>query len=42
VVDVDGDGVFEVHSSVNTCDPSCAEGDYITTIYRWNGTDYVS
>jgi hypothetical protein len=40
-VDVDGDGTYEIEENVNTCDPSCAAASYVTTLYRWTGTDYV-
>lgn len=40
--DADADGVYEVHSEVNTCQPSCANANYETTIFRWDGQDYVA
>lgn len=39
--DVDGDGIYEVDSAINDCDPTCAEGTVNHTIYHWNGTTYA-
>lgn len=39
--DVDGDGVFEVVTATNDCDPSCADGTVTFVQHRWNGDDYV-
>jgi hypothetical protein len=41
LVDRDRDGVLEIAQSFNRCVPSCGEGKYSTTYYRWNGSDYV-
>lgn len=40
-IDVNGDGVYEVESFENDCVPSCAEAEATSTIYVWNGEDYV-
>ncbi|MCY1141565.1 hypothetical protein OWR29_26505 [Actinoplanes sp. Pm04-4] len=42
LVDRDRDGVQEISQSFNQCEPTCAEGEYVTTFYRWNGKDYVA
>ena len=41
-VDVDGDGTYEIRSEDNTCTPTCAAANYVITLYRWNGSDYVA
>lgn len=40
-IDVDGDGVYEVDSLLIDCVPSCAESDITSTMFVWNGKDYV-
>jgi hypothetical protein len=40
--DVDGDGSYEIDVGINDCDPSCAEGTYHHSIYRWTGREYAA
>ena len=40
--DADSDGTYEIISSSNDCTPSCAEGTTTSTVWRWNGHDYVT
>lgn len=40
-VDRDGDGTFEIRVELNNCTPTCAEGEYVTEFFGWNGSDYV-
>lgn len=37
----DGDGVYEIRSEINTCEPSCADGNTLVRLHRWNGQDFV-
>jgi hypothetical protein len=39
--DDNGDGIEEIHADINICDPNCAAANYVTTVYHWNGSDYV-
>lgn len=39
--DSDGDGEYEIHESINTCDPMCASGNYVDATYTWDGEWYV-
>jgi hypothetical protein len=39
-VDDNHDGTFEILEEINVCEPTCADGHYVATTYRWNGTDY--
>ncbi|GIE94457.1 hypothetical protein Ari01nite_19220 [Paractinoplanes rishiriensis] len=41
VLDADGDGRYEVETTANDCNPSCAEGTVRRAVQRWNGTDYA-
>jgi hypothetical protein len=40
--DLNDDGIYEVVSQVNTCDPNCAEGRIERTVFRWDGTVYIA
>lgn len=42
VVDVEGDGTFEIKANHNNCDPSCAEAEIMSTMYAWDGTRYAA
>lgn len=42
IVDVEGDGVFEIAQHSNDCNPTCAGGTITTEIWRWDGVDYVA
>lgn len=41
IIDTNNDGVYEIRGSLNPCSPSCAAGEISTTVYRWNGSDFV-
>ena len=41
LIDIDGDGVQEIRQSYNQCNPTCAESNYVTKVYRWNRKDYA-
>jgi peptidoglycan hydrolase-like protein with peptidoglycan-binding domain len=41
VLDVEGDGIFEIEVDINDCTPDCAGGGHTFHLYRWNGTQYV-
>ena len=41
IEDVDGDGGYEVRTSLNDCQPSCAEGTVKEATLHWNGDDYT-
>lgn len=41
VVDVDGDGTYEVQKFSNDCTPSCAGGKIGSEIYWWNGSSFA-
>jgi hypothetical protein len=42
VVDVDGDGTFEIKANENNCEPSCADAEITSTMYAWDGTRYAA
>lgn len=40
LTDTNHDGIYEVFSSINMCEPTCADGKYRSYTYRWNGSTY--
>lgn len=41
LMDADKDGIYEVVAYDAGCDPSCDEGAWTRSVYRWNGSQYV-
>jgi hypothetical protein len=40
--DDDHDGIFDVREEGNTCNPTCADANYVYILYRWDGHDYTA
>lgn len=41
VTDVENDGVYEIRSESNDCEPDCASGTQAETIFRFSGSDFT-